>query len=330
MRLTTSKTLRRRLIYLPALALLIASLAQASTSTKKFEAGKKGKVTGTIVSRNGDLVVINVKKESTSAIVNLTDDTKIEREKSFRLRRADMDVTAMVPGLTITAEGVGNSSGQLDANKVTFNPDTFAVEVAEEQQIEANKAAAANAQTTANQGVAAAGHAQSSANMAQSSANQAQSSANQAGQMAVAGTAMDASAIALVNQRVSDLGDYKTVVEAMLFFDTGKATLSADGKAALDKLAADAKATQNYMIEIAGYASSTGTKAENQKLTDERAAAVTDYLRNSDSVPMRRILTPAGYGASHAAATNSDPEGRDINQRVDVKVLVNKGLNEAI
>jgi outer membrane protein OmpA-like peptidoglycan-associated protein len=45
---------------------------------------------------------------------------------------------------------------------------------------------------------------------------------------------------------------------------------------------------------------------------------------------MRRILEPAGYGASHAAAPNSDPEGRDINRRVDVKVLVNKGLNEAI
>jgi outer membrane protein OmpA-like peptidoglycan-associated protein len=236
----------------------------------------------------------------------------------------------MVPGLTITAEGVGNSKGQLDANKVTFNPDTFAVEVAEEQQIESNKAAAANAQTTANQGVAAAGRAQSSANAAQSSANQAQSSANQAGQLAAAGTVMDANAIALVNQRVSDLGDYNTVVEAMIFFDTGKATLSADGKAALDKLASDAKSTQNYMIEIAGYASSSGTKAENQKLTDERAAAVTDYLRNSDNVPMRRILTPAGYGATHAAATNSDPQGRDINQRVDVKVLVNKGLNEAM
>jgi outer membrane protein OmpA-like peptidoglycan-associated protein len=333
MRLITSNTLRLRLIYLPALVLLIASLAHASTPTKQFESGKKGKVTGTIVSRNGDLVVINVKKESTSAIVNLTDNTKIEREKSFRLRRADMDVTAMVPGLTITAEGVGNSKGQLDANKVTFNPDTFAVEVAEEQQIEANKAAAANAQTTANQGVAAAGKAQSSANAAQSSANQAQSSANQAGQMAAAagvGAAMDASAISMVNQRVSDLGDYKTVVEAMLFFEPGQATLSADGKAALDKLAADAKSTQNYMIEIAGYASSTGTKAENQKLSDERSTAVTDYLRNSDNIPMRRILTPAGYGATHAAATNSDPQGRDINRRVDVKVLVNKGLNEAM
>jgi outer membrane protein OmpA-like peptidoglycan-associated protein len=326
MRLITNKPLRLRLIYLPALVLLIAGLAYAATPTKKFESGKKGKVTGTITARHGDLVVVNVKKESTSAIVNLTDNTKIEREKSFRLRRADMDVTAMVPGLTITAEGVGNSQGQLDANKVTFNPDTFAVEVAEEQQIESNKAAAANAQTTANQGVAAAGQAQSSANTAQSSANQ-------AGQMAAAagvGAVADANAISLVNQRVSDLGDYKTVVEAMLFFDTGKATLSTDGKAALDKLASDAKSTQNYMIEIAGYASSSGTKAENQKLTDERAAAVADYLRNSDNVPMRRILTPAGYGATHAAATNSDPEGRDINQRVDVKVLVNKGLNEAI
>jgi hypothetical protein len=193
MRLITINT--PRILYLPALILLLASFAHAATPTKRFEAGKKAKVTGTIVSRNGDLIVVNVKKESTSAIVNITDKTKIEREKSFRLRRADMDVTAMLPGLTVSAEGVGNSKGQLDAGKITFNPDTFAVEVAEEQQIEANKSAAANAQTTANQGVAAAGH-------AQSSANQAQGTANQAGQLAAAagaGAVMDANAISLVN-----------------------------------------------------------------------------------------------------------------------------------
>jgi outer membrane protein OmpA-like peptidoglycan-associated protein len=324
MRLVTIKTLR--LLYLPALALLVGSFAHASTPTKKFESGKKAKVTGSIVARNGDLVIINVKKESSSAIVNITDSTKIEREKSFRLRRADMDVTAMVPGLTITAEGVGNSKGQLDAGKITFSPDVFAVEVAQEQQIEANKSAAANAQTTANQGVAAAGR-------AQTSANQAQSSANQAGQLAAAagaGAVLDANAISLVNQRVSDLGDYKTVVEAALFFDADQSSLAPDDKKVLDKLASDAMSTQNYMIEITGYASSTGTKALNQKLSDERAAAVADYLRNSANVPMRRILEPAGFGTSHAAAPNSDPEGRDINRRVDVKVLVNKGLNEAM
>ena len=179
-------------------------------------------------------------------------------------------------------EGVGNSKGQLDAGKITFNPDTFAIEVAEEQQIESNKAAAANAQTTANQAGAAAG--------------QAQASANQAGQLATAagaGAVMDAEAISLVNQRVSNIGDYQTVVEAALFFEPDQSSLSAADKKALDKLAADAMSTQNYMIEIAGYASSTGTKAQNQKLSDDRATAVADYLRNSANVPMNASISGA-------------------------------------
>ena len=307
-------------------ALLLAGLSYASVTPMQFPAGKKAKVTGTIASRNGDLVNITVKKTGEMAVINLTANTKVLRKKNFRLRKADMDVTAMVPGLTIDAEGVGNASGQLDATKITFDPDEFAVEVAEEQQIEQNKAAAAQAQSTANTGVANAAAAQSSANQAQGSANTAQATADVAGAAAL----MDASAIQMVNKRVSDLGDYKTVVEAALFFDTGKYALSAADKKVLDKLAKDAQAVQNYMIEIAGYASSTGTKADNQKLSDARATAVTDYLRNSANVPARRILVPAGYGASHPAASNQDSEGRDINQRVDVKVLVNKGLEQGM
>jgi hypothetical protein len=65
----------------------------------------------------------------------------------------------------------------------------------------ANKAAAAKAQTTANQGVTAAGVAQVSAKQAQTSANQAASTAQAVGDVAV----MDAAAIQLVNKRVSDL-----------------------------------------------------------------------------------------------------------------------------
>lgn len=151
--------------------------------------------------------------------------------------------------------------------------------------------------------------------------------------MAVAATGLavtDASAVQLVNTRVSDLGDYNTIEEAALFFNIGNSTLSDSDKQALNKLASDAMSMDNYMIEIAGYASSTGIKVENQKLSDARATAVAQYLRDSKNVPMRRILAPAGYGASHPAAANSDPEGRDINRRVDVKVLVNKGLNETL
>lgn len=309
-----------------AVVLLLASVSYAATAPRKFSAGEKAKVSGIIVSRNGDLVTIKEKKTEILAIVNLTDDTKIERKKDFRLRRTEMDVTAMLPGLTIEAEGVGNAKGQLDAKKISFNPDEFAIEVAQEQQIQANKASAGAAQSTADQGVAAADSAQGSADQAQSSANQAGQAANAAGTLAV----INAVSVQTVNQRVSDLGDYKTVGEAALFFGSGEATLSDDDKATLDKLATYAMSLDNYMLEIAGYASSTGTKEVNQKLSDERAAVVAQYLRNSKSVPMRRILAPAGYGASHAAASNADPQGRDINRRVDVKVLVNKGLDQSM
>ena len=315
---------RLRMLGCVVCIVLLGGLVRGAVAQEKFEADKKGKVSGVIQSRSGDLVTIQTKKTGDLAIINLSDDTKIERKKDFRLRRKDMDITAMVPGLTIDVEGVGNAKGQLDAKKIVFDPDTFAVEVAEERQIQLNQAAAAKAQSTANQGVSAAGQ-------AQSSADQAQQSANQAGQMAAgAGAAAitDAQAVEMVNQRVSDLGDYKTVEEAGLFFDTGKSTLSDTAKQALDKLAKDAAGVPGYIIEIAGYASSTGTKAENERLSDERAAAVTDYLRNSANVPMRRILVPAGYGASHPAASNDSSLGRDINQRVDVKVLVNKGMAE--
>jgi len=295
----------------------------------QVEAGKKAKIKGTIMSRSGDLIKIRDKKDGSLVVVDLTDSTQIERTKDFRLRHADMDVTAMVPGLTIEAEGVGNAQGQLEANKIKFNPDEFAVEVAEEQQILANKSAAKKAQKTADQGVADANAAQSSANTAQSSANRAQSSANQAQSTADAAGAvglMDADAIARVNKRVSDLDDYKIVAAAGIYFPSDGATLDAAAKADLNKLASIALPLDGYMIEVAGYASSTGSTELNQKLSSERAAAVTRYLRDQGNVPMRRMLAPAGYGSTHPAATNSDGEGRALNRRVDISVLVNKGL----
>jgi outer membrane protein OmpA-like peptidoglycan-associated protein len=287
----------------------LASVAYAQTS---FTAGEKAKVKGTIMSRRGDLVKVQ------------DTDTKIVRNKSkvvFR-RHEDMDVTAMVPGLTINAEGVGNSSNQLEASKITFSPDEFAIEVAQQQQIDANKRATADAQSTANQGVNAAG-------AAQSSADQAQTTADQAGSLAQAGATvavMNSAAVQMVNKRVSDLDDYRTVAEAAIFYPNGQYALDAAAKADLDKLAALALSTDGYMIEIAGYASKTGTKAANQQLSEDRAAAVANYLRTQGNIPMRRILAPAGYGSTHPDAENTDPQGRELNRRVDVKLIVNKGL----
>ncbi len=296
----------------------------ASARMPQIKSDQKSKISGTIVARSGDLVQVKDKKTGQLVVVSISGNTKIERKKGKIefFRHKDMDVTAMVPGLTIDAEGVGNAKGQLAASKITFIPDEFAIEVAEEQQITANKAAAEKAQSTANQGVAAAGQAQTSANQAQASANQAQTSANQAGDVAV----MDAAAVQMVNKRVSDLDGYKTVAEAGIYFPSDKAALDDPAKADLDVLAAATKGVDGYMIEIAGYASSTGTKQLNQKLSEDRAAAVANYLLQKGNIPMRRIVVPASYGATHPAATNSDSQGRALNRRVDVKVLVNKGL----
>src|SRR5580704_14796392 len=85
-----------------------------NTDAQQFESGKKAKVTGIIQSRNGDLVTVSVKKTRNIAVIDLTDTTQIERKEDFRLRHADMDITAIVPGLTIDVDGVGNAKGQLE------------------------------------------------------------------------------------------------------------------------------------------------------------------------------------------------------------------------
>jgi outer membrane protein OmpA-like peptidoglycan-associated protein len=304
---------------------LVTVLTLASTAfAQTFSSGDKAKVKGTITSRKGDLIKIQDEKTGSPALVKITDDTKILRDKSkiaFK-RHEDMDVTAMVPGLTITVEGVGNADNQLEASKITFSPDAFAIEVAQQQEINANKSAAGSAQATANQGVAAAGTAQSSANQAQTTADAAGTVATAAGSVAM----MNAGAVEMVNKRVSDLDDYQTVAEAVIYYPTGKYALDDPAKADLDKLIALTSANDGYLIEIAGYASKTGTKEMNQQLSEDRASAVANYLRNKGNVPMRRIVAPAGYGSTHPDAENSDPQGRELNRRVDVKLIVNKGL----
>jgi outer membrane protein OmpA-like peptidoglycan-associated protein len=225
----------------------------------------------------------------------------------------------MVPGLTIQAEGVGNSKGQLDAAKIVFTPDSFAVEVAQEQQVLANKEAAEGAQSTADLGFSAASLAQTSAAQAQNSADQASLHAQAAGDLANE----DAAAAAMLNRLVSDLDDYKNEFEVDVFFPKGSADLDETATRDLANLADIAKSLSGYMIEIAGYSSNTLTTEADRKLSEERAAAVARYFREKN-IPLRRILVPVGFGSTQPVASNRDRQGRELNRRVDIKVLVNK------
>ena len=313
---------KRNVLLCAGSALLLVALGFAAAhETRQLAAGEKATVTGAILTRDGDLIRVLDKKSSKVVVVNINDDTKIER-KQHRVvffRHTDMDVTAMVPGLTIQAEGVGNSKGQLDAAKIVFTPDSFAVEVAQEQQVLANKEAAEGAQSTADLGFSAASLAQTSAAQAQNSADQAGLRAQAAGDLANE----DAAAAAMLNRLVSDLEDYKNEFEVDVFFPKGSADLDETATRDLANLADIAKSLSGYMIEIAGYSSNTLTSEADRKLSEERAAAVARYFREKN-IPLRRILVPVGFGSTQPVASNRDPQGRELNRRVDIKVLVNK------
>jgi outer membrane protein OmpA-like peptidoglycan-associated protein len=64
----------------------------------------------------------------------------------------------------------------------------------------------------------------------------------------------------------------------------------------------------------------------NQKLSQDRAQAVVNYLLQSCNVSQRHVVAPGAMGTSHPAASNETASGRAENRRVEVKILVNKGL----
>jgi outer membrane protein OmpA-like peptidoglycan-associated protein len=306
---------KRNVLLCAGSALLLVALGFAAAhETRQLGAGEKATVTGAILSRDGDLIWVLDKKSSEIVVVNINDNTKIERKQHHVVffRHTDMDVTAMVPGLTIQAEGLGNSKGQLDAAKIVFTPDSFAVEIAQEQQVVANKEAAQKAQSTADLGLSA-------ASLARASADQASLDAQAADDLATE----DAAAAAMLNRLVSDLDDYKNEFEIDVFFPKGSADLDETAIRDLANLADIAKSLNGYMIEIAGYSSNTLNTEADRKLSEERAAAVARYFRQKN-IPLRRILVPVGFGSTQPVASNHDPQGRELNRRVDIKVLVNK------
>ena len=124
------------------------------------------------------------------------------------------------------------------------------------------------------------------------------------------------------NKRISSLDDFDVVKKVSVLFAVNSATLGKEAKAQLDELASKAPGGKNYMVEVRGFADPTGNAEKNLELSQRRANAVVQYLAVKHNIPMRRIMVPMGYGETKS--------GGDAKQdrRVDVMVLVNKGLNK--
>lgn len=306
------------------LCLALAVTAFAKPAKSKDTNGQKAKITGVIIVRDGNLMKVKDKKDGSTQTVAVAPQTKIEQKRDVKAFHKDVGVNELVPGLTVHVKGVRNADGQLEAKTISFKPEAFAVTVAHDQQIKDNQAAAKHAQESANEGIANAAGAQKSADQAQSTANQGVSTAEAASKLAAA----DAVALTKVNQRVSDLGQYYAVAQTEVLFPANGHKLSAASKAALDELVSANSNLEGYVVEITGYTSSTGSAHYNHRLSEQRAEAVAQYLREQGNVPAWRIAVPAGYGETHPVADNSNANGRAKNRRVEVKVLVSKGSQQ--
>ena len=284
-----------------------------------FSAAQNVKVKGMISGRTGDTLIVNNQDGSKTTVV-LDDSTKVQQPKGLGLRKKQVSAAALIPGLKVSVDGTGDSS-QVTAKTITFDKDDL--ETAEMIQAGLHPTAE---QVAANQQNISTNAKDISTNKQDIAANQQATSANAQNISAnKADIDKNIADIEANTKRFSELGDYELKGQGTINFKTGSAKIAPEDQARLADLAQKAKDQTGYIIEVQGYADSTGNAAMNTKLSQARAQAVIDYLVQH-GVPVRHITAPGAYGETDPAASNETASGRAENRRVDVKVLINKGI----
>jgi OmpA-OmpF porin, OOP family len=276
-------------------------------SVYRVAADDKVKIKGLITTRTGDDLTLKTADRGTVKVV-LTDDTKVQQPKGLGLRKKQMSAAVLIPGLKVSVDGVGDPQSAVTANTINFDPSDLQLA----ETIQAGL-------TPTQQGI------QASRVSIQQNAQGIQENAQRIGsnQQQISANQKD---VEEANKRFSDLTDYDVKGEATVNFAVGSSAVSAQDKGALAKLARDSVNLTGYIIEVKGFADSSGNAAMNEALSMDRAQAVIAYLIQDCNVPIRQIVAPGAMGTADPAAPNETADGRAANRRVEVKVLVNRGL----
>jgi outer membrane protein OmpA-like peptidoglycan-associated protein len=297
------------------LGLLTSALAPAFAKDSD-----KVKNKGVITLRNGD--TLTVKASDGDYTVTINSDTKIEHPVGLTgVRKKQDNPDVLIPGLKMKFEGTtGAQENQVTATRIEFDSDDLALaqviqaglNPTAQQQARNTQAISANQQATeAN----AAAIAQAKADIA-------------ATQLEIEANAVTIDEVARATQkRFSEMGEVVTKDQYTVYFATGDYSLTAEAKQKLSDIARQGLTySKGWALSVSGFADSTGTAAENQVLSKKRAQAVVAYLLQDCKVPVGRILAPGAMGETNPAASNESASGRSENRRVDVKLLLNKGV----
>jgi len=296
----------RIVVYAATFSVVFAAMAFGITN------GEKVKVNGLITGRDGDTLTLRTLESGTLTVV-LTDDTKVVQPKGLlKLRKQDMGMIALMPGLKVQVEGIGGEQNRVTAKTIKFSGDDLRTAEAIQAGLVPTQAAvqtnAENIQTN-KEGIAT-NKEDIAANKVQTAANKEKIESNEAA----------------VNQRFRELSDYDTKSSVTVYFNTGSTEISAKDKASLAQLGQETANLTGYIVQVKGFADASGNAAMNQKLSMDRAQGVVAYLIQNCKVPLRRIVAPGAMGEADPAAPNETAQGRSENRRVEVKVLVNRGV----
>ena len=265
-------------------------------------------VQGVINGRSGATMTLQT-ADTPKLVVLLTPTTDVDEvEGALKARKKQMAMTSLIPGLPVQVKGTMNDQGQLVADSVRFKGNdlkaamdaqaglqpTIAAQQADQQKIQQTQQELA-------------------AQQAQLSAEDQKIAANKA-------------AIAAANKRFGELGEYNIMNEVTVLFGNGKVTIDPEYKPQLLKLAEQALTITGYVIQVKGYASAVGSASLNQKLSVERANAVSEFLEQDANVPLTNMLAPGAMGTADQVGPDNTSEGQAQNRRVVVMVLQNKGI----
>jgi outer membrane protein OmpA-like peptidoglycan-associated protein len=300
------------------------SVGQMTTSTsgsRTVTSGEKMKIKGVVTRRDGDTFTIR-DNNGVDTIVRLEDRTSVKTKGGFLRGGSNYAQTQILRGLNLEVEGRGNGSGELVAEKIRFNEADLRVARAVESRAAPLEDRASNTENKLSQVEQNAQRLSGQLDELSAVANTAKGGARAAQETADSAVA----GVNATNDRISALDDYVPQTVLAVNFKPGSAMLSPDSKTKLDDIATKALNAKGYVVEISGFADATGSVERNRALSQRRADAVIRYLVENHSIPLRRIVQPYGYGESHPVAENTSRTGRAQNRRVEVKLLVNKGL----
>ncbi len=303
-----------------ALALAIASISvfAQDVQLRKLAPGQKYKIKGVVVAQDDSSIIVR-DAVGVDTRVLLAPGSDIKTKGGLFSSGDRVASSQLVRGLSLEAEGRGDASGALSATKVRFSKDDFRVAQSIDSRVTPTEERLTQAEENAKRVSGQIDELMAISNAARGGAKAAQDTAD----AAVAG-------VNATNQRISSLDEYVVQSTATVNFRVNSSVLSPEAKASLDEVAAVAMTLKGYVIEVTGFASAEGNAARNKVLSEQRAEAVKRYLIETHNVPLRRIGTSYGYGILQPVADNSTREGREANRRVEVKLLVSRGLNQNV